>query len=57
MNGPTGPAIAEFPTASETLLLFVKALSVSVPAETLVLSVTVWLAGPEPPSVAVHVTD
>ena len=56
---PTGPAAAQFPTASQTLGLSVEAFAVSTPAPTLVASDRfVWLesASPEPPSLAAQET-
>ncbi len=53
----TGPAVEQFPTASQTCFVPVEALLVSVFAATLVLSVKLALllsANPEPESPAEH---
>jgi hypothetical protein len=51
----TGPACAEFPTASATLRLFVEAFASSLPAPTFVdnvIAASSAVASPDPPSVA-----
>ena len=56
---PTGPALAAFPTASDTVRPFVEASDVSVPAGTFVASAndaSAASARPEPPSEAVQAT-